>query len=118
MATDLPLASGPQSSNELTRGKNHLGLWVAKHLGFFWLAQYLTRRGLRIICYHGVAIADEHLFRGKLFIDRRVLERRFSYLRNNGYNVVPLSHALEARSQGIELPRSPVVITMDDGWEG
>jgi hypothetical protein len=43
-------------------------LVVAKFFGLFRVARYMTRDGLRIICYHGVAVADEYKYRSRLFI--------------------------------------------------
>src|SRR6266852_3820644 len=37
-------------------------LRVIKLLGLFSLARYVTRDGLRIICYHGFAVAEEYKF--------------------------------------------------------
>jgi peptidoglycan/xylan/chitin deacetylase (PgdA/CDA1 family) len=86
-------------------------------LGLFRVARYITRGGLRIICYHGFALADEHKYRSKLFIKGELFRRRLQYLRNQRYPILSLSEALDALNAG-RLPPCATVITMDDGWRG
>ncbi len=50
-----------------------------------------------------------------LFVTAETLERRLSYLRDNGYNVMSLDAALQALRER-RLPASAVVITFDDGF--
>jgi peptidoglycan/xylan/chitin deacetylase (PgdA/CDA1 family) len=92
-------------------------LQIMRGLGLFHLARYLTRYGLRIICYHGFALADEYEYRGRLFIRDDLFRRRILYLRKQGYPILPLGEALEALSSG-RIPPCATVITMDDGWRG
>ena len=92
-------------------------LIVAKFFGLFQVARYITRDGLRIICYHGVAVAEEYEYRSRLFIRKELFRRRIEYLRCKCYPILPLGEAVEALTQG-PLPPCATVITMDDGWEG
>jgi peptidoglycan/xylan/chitin deacetylase (PgdA/CDA1 family) len=92
-------------------------LQIARALGLFRLARYLTRDGLRIICYHGFALADEYKYRSKLFIRDDLFRRRIAYLQRQGYPILPLGEAVAALGAG-QLPPCAVVITMDDGWRG
>ena len=92
-------------------------LTVAKFLGLFRVARYMTRDGLRIICYHGIAVAEEYKYRSRLFVRIELFRRRIEYLRHKCYPILPLGEALEALDQG-RLPACATVITMDDGWEG
>jgi peptidoglycan/xylan/chitin deacetylase (PgdA/CDA1 family) len=92
-------------------------LIVAKCLGLFNIARYITRDGLRIICYHGVAVAEEYKYRSRLFIRKELFHRRIKYLRCKRYPIVPLGEAVESLAQG-RLPPCATVVTMDDGWEG
>ena len=94
-----------------------LFLHVMKMLGVFWIARYMTRRGLRIICYHGFAVEDEYNFRSTLFIRNQLFRQRVQYLKSQGYPILPLREALEALNTG-HLPPCATVITMDDGWLG
>lgn len=101
----------------LSRSKVRLFLHVMKMLGVFWIARYITRRGLRIICYHGFAVEDEYNFRSTLFIRDELFRRRIQYLKSEGYPILPLREALEALNTE-HLPPCATVITMDDGWLG
>jgi peptidoglycan/xylan/chitin deacetylase (PgdA/CDA1 family) len=92
-------------------------LLVAKLLGLFHIARYLTRDGLRIICYHGVAVAEEYKYRSRLFVRKELFRRRIEYLQRRRYPILPLGEGVEALAQG-RLPPCATVITMDDGWEG
>jgi peptidoglycan/xylan/chitin deacetylase (PgdA/CDA1 family) len=81
------------------------------------MARRLTRRQLRILCYHGFSLGDEAHFRPGLFIDMAVFRRRLSYLQRRGYPIVKLDGALDSLSQGT-LPPGATVITIDDGFYG
>jgi SAM-dependent methyltransferase/peptidoglycan/xylan/chitin deacetylase (PgdA/CDA1 family) len=93
------------------------GLTAAKYLGLFRIARYVSRNGLRIICYHGFAVADEYKFRSKLFIRGELFRRRIEYLRRKRYPILPLGEAVQALGEG-RLPPCATVVTMDDGWRG
>jgi len=93
------------------------GLHIMKFLGVFHLARYVTRNGLRIICYHGFAVAEEYKYRSTLFIRDDLFRRRIAYLKSQGYPILSLSEALEGLNTG-RLPPCATVITMDDGWRG
>jgi peptidoglycan/xylan/chitin deacetylase (PgdA/CDA1 family) len=69
---------------------------------------------LLILCYHGVALEDEHLWRPGLYMQPQTLERRLELLKEGGYSVLPLDEALQRLRAGT-LPRQSVVITFDDG---
>src|SRR3979411_2188291 len=92
-------------------------LYLMKFLGLFRLARHVTRDGLRIICYHGFAVAEEYKYRSTLFIRKELFRRRMKYLRRTDYPILPLSGAIEALSAH-RLPPCATVVTMDDGWRG
>jgi peptidoglycan/xylan/chitin deacetylase (PgdA/CDA1 family) len=92
-------------------------LYLIKYMGLFRVARYLTRRGLRIVCYHGFAVAEEYKYRSTLFIRDEFFRTRIDYLKRNGYPILPLRDALEALAED-RLPPCSTVITMDDGWRG
>jgi len=92
-------------------------LRCAKLLGLFAAARLLTARRLRILCYHGVAIVDEHLFRPGLFMRAETFTRRLRHIAEMEYPVLPLAEAVERLQRGT-LPRCATVITIDDGWYG
>src|SRR5882762_169666 len=87
-------------------------LYLIKFLGLFRLARYVTRHGLRIICYHGFAVAEEHKFRSTLFIRKELFLRRIAHLRRKRFPILRLSAALEALDRD-RLPPCATVITMD-----
>jgi peptidoglycan/xylan/chitin deacetylase (PgdA/CDA1 family) len=91
--------------------------WFCKLTGLFRVARFITGSGLRILCYHGFTLRDEHLFRPSLFITRDQFERRLRYLSESGFPVLPLTAALERLDRGT-LPSCATVITIDDGFYG
>jgi len=72
------------------------------------------QRRLLILCYHGLALDEENLWRPALFISPGRLRERFEMLRLGGYNVVPLGEGLE-RMRTNNLPPRSVALTFDDG---
>jgi len=92
-------------------------LSILRALGGFRLARRLTVSGLRILCYHGVALGDEHRFRPGLFIRPDQLERRLKYLIEARFPVLPLDEALQRLRRG-DLPPCSTVLTFDDGFYG
>jgi peptidoglycan/xylan/chitin deacetylase (PgdA/CDA1 family) len=106
-------ATGAPISRSIIR----LALYLMKFLGLFRLARHVTRHGLRIICYHGFAVAEEYKYRSTLFIRGDFFRKRMEYLRRERYPILPLRDALDALAAG-RPPPCATVITMDDGWRG
>jgi peptidoglycan/xylan/chitin deacetylase (PgdA/CDA1 family) len=92
-------------------------LHLCKWLGLFQVAFLLTRGRLRILCYHGFALADEAEFRPRLFIRPETFQQRIRYLSRKRFPVLSLSKALDCLNEG-SLPPGSVVLTIDDGWAG
>lgn len=90
-------------------------LFAVKCLGGFAIARRLTRRHLKILCYHGFALKDEAVFRPKLFISPEVFEQRMERLRQLGLRVLPLDQAVTQMYEG-RMPDDALVITIDDGF--
>jgi peptidoglycan/xylan/chitin deacetylase (PgdA/CDA1 family) len=88
-----------------------------KHLGVSGtLARSRWRRSrLLILCYHGVALDDEHTWAPGLYISPDRLRRRLEILRDTGCTVLPLAEGLERLYAG-DLPERAVVLTFDDGY--
>jgi peptidoglycan/xylan/chitin deacetylase (PgdA/CDA1 family) len=98
-------------------GAKNLILYVAKYLGLFYLARIVTANGLRILCYHGFSLGDEHLFRPKLFMTEKLFSRRLEKVAQMGFSVINLNDAVNALKSGRKL-RNSLVMTVDDGWQG
>lgn len=92
-----------------------LALRLLRAVGAFRLAGHLTRRDLRVLCYHGFSVGDEHRFRPALFMAPGAFEERLRHLRDRGYPVLPLGEAL-ARLRDGTLPARAVALTIDDGF--
>ena len=92
-----------------------LGLGICRSLGLFAVARWLSRRRLRILCYHGFSVHDESQFLPKLFMNPAKLEKRLRWLARHDFSVLPLGVAVERLALG-RLPPLPTVITFDDGW--
>ncbi len=91
------------------------GFLVLKLTGGFHIARYLTRHGLRILCYHGFSLTDEHEFRPHLFMDLRTFRKRMAFLKEAEFSVLSLAEAVRGLQEGA-LPPDPVVLTFDDGF--
>jgi len=101
----------------LQRAVKRAVLTGLRRSGGFAACRALTRRGLRILCYHGISLADEHVFNGQLFMRPALFRARMRRLVDSGFTVLPLGPAIEALREG-RLPDRAVVLTFDDGWYG
>jgi peptidoglycan/xylan/chitin deacetylase (PgdA/CDA1 family) len=90
-------------------------LYVAKYAGLFRLARRYSAKKLRILCYHGLSLGDEHRFKPGVFMRPKVLRQRLKTLRDRGFPVVSLEEGLEGLARG-DLPPSATVVTFDDGF--
>jgi len=73
------------------------------------------RKRLLVLCWHGISLDDEHLWRSGLYITPAVFRQRLNILAEGAYNVLPLGEALSRLWAG-ELPPRSVAITFDDGF--
>lgn len=91
-------------------------LQVLKHLRVFQTVRdgAWRQRRLLILCYHGIAIDDEHRWSPALYISKTDFEERLKLIQRGGYTVLPLAEALE-RLYAKALPPRSVCITFDDG---
>jgi peptidoglycan/xylan/chitin deacetylase (PgdA/CDA1 family) len=83
----------------------------------FDLSRRLTADVLKIVCYHGFALDDEHEVDPRMFVSAATLRARMALLRDRGYRVISLEEGVERLVRG-ELEPDSVVITTDDGWHG
>jgi peptidoglycan/xylan/chitin deacetylase (PgdA/CDA1 family) len=88
---------------------------LARCLGLFSIAAWLTRKKLRILCYHGFSVTDEHEWFPGVFMTHRLMRERFLHIKRKGYPVLSLEDALRRLSAG-NLPKKAVVLTFDDGF--
>jgi peptidoglycan/xylan/chitin deacetylase (PgdA/CDA1 family) len=84
-------------------------------VGGFAIAQRITRTQLRILCYHGFSIADEHELAPYVFMRPATFARRMCILRKRGLTVISLDEAIERLRAGA-ITNAETVITFDDGW--
>jgi peptidoglycan/xylan/chitin deacetylase (PgdA/CDA1 family) len=90
-------------------------LYVLRVMGVFALARYLTRKQLRILCYHGFSVGDEHEVAPVMFMRGQVFERRMQLLRKRAIPVVTLDEGVKRFTQRT-IANAETVITFDDGW--
>lgn len=73
------------------------------------------RQRLLILCYHGIAMGEEHGSHPEMFLPVEIFAQRMKILTQSGATVLPLGEALRMLQQG-KLPPNSVAITFDDGW--
>lgn len=73
------------------------------------------RSRLLVLCWHGISLDDEHLWRPGLYITPDLFRLRLSDLAEGGYTVLPLDEALGRLWSG-DLPPRSAAITFDDGF--
>jgi len=105
----------PQSA-QIRRITKRLLLYAMRTAGVFAMARRLSRSRLRILCYHGFSIGDQHEYAPIMFMRPAVFARRLALLKRLNYVVLPLAEALEKLHRG-DINRGEVVITIDDGWK-
>lgn len=101
----------------LLRSLKTMSLLALRRVGLFSLVGRTAWRGQRllILCFHGISLADEHLWNSGTYLPREVFAGRLRILRDRGYTVVPFSEGVRQLRAGT-LPRKSVAITFDDGF--
>src|SRR5260370_40200721 len=111
----LPLAIciGLFATPPIPRSIFRFALYLMRFSGLFRLARHVTRDGLRIICYHGFAVAEEYKYRSTLFIRDEFFRKRVEYLRREPHTLFALRGGLDAPAAA-RRPPLPPVLTRDD----
>ena len=91
-------------------------LGISKGLGTFRMLENSRwrRERLTILCYHGIALDDEHLWDPELYMSVEHFRERLQLLAEGGYQVLPLGEAVQ-RLYARDLPPKSAAITFDDG---
>src|SRR5689334_9517985 len=100
----------------LKRDAKIAALMILKASGGFALARAWYRRHPRILCYHGIWLADDGFTGDSMFISARTFERRLDLLAKHSFNVISLDRAVDGLAGRASFPDDSVVITIDDGW--
>ena len=106
----------PENKPLLHRAKQFV-LHIMRAIGMFRVARWLTADKIRILCYHGISLNDEHRFRPALFMRPETFADRIEHLAIKGYPVISLDAACDLLERG-GAENCAVVITIDDGWYG
>ena len=88
-------------------------LSLARLLGGFALARFLTRNGFVVMGWHGVSIEDEHTRFPQYFISPSTLSRRLEFIKKH-FAIISLEEAMKQHASGEIKPRQ-AVLTFDDG---
>ncbi len=73
------------------------------------------RQRLLILCYHGIAMGEEHGSHPEMFLPVETFARRMEILAQSGARVLPLGESLRLLQEE-KLPPNSVALTFDDGW--
>ncbi|MEN6461497.1 MAG: polysaccharide deacetylase family protein, partial [Syntrophomonas sp.] len=79
----------------------------------------LTRdvKGIPILMYHNVSPDSSTGSIGHR-MEPETFDRQMRYLKEHGYHTVDLGAVLDFYQKGTALPEKPIVITLDDGFQG
>ena len=92
-------------------------LRLARALGLFAVAGAVTRKRVKILCYHGIWIGPPPHYGDCLFMAAETFAARMDWLQRSGYRVLTLDEGLRRLQDG-SLGARDVVITIDDAWVG
>lgn len=87
-------------------------LHLLKYSGIFSFAKFYFRNKPRIICYHGFNILDEAEFIPGTFIKKETFIKRLDLLEKMGCEFIELEDIIKSH----KLPKTPVILTFDDGF--
>jgi len=92
-------------------------LTACRHLGLLRMmaSSSWRHRRLLILCYHGLALKDEHQWEPLLYVTPAHFRRRMEMIADGGFTVLHLDSAIGMLKNGA-LPPKSIVITFDDGF--
>ncbi|HET7833220.1 MAG TPA: poly-beta-1,6-N-acetyl-D-glucosamine N-deacetylase PgaB [Gallionella sp.] len=79
------------------------------------VAADLPADGYNVLCYHNV-LDDPLQDPEKYTVSTAALVQQFSWLKENGYQVISVDQLLAARAGGKPLPHKAVMLSFDDGY--
>ena len=79
-----------------------------------WLGFIVSHYTVPILMYH--YINDEEPLRSKLGVSPKTFDRQMRFLRENGYNIIPLEELADLIKNKKKLPSKTVAVTFDDGY--
>jgi peptidoglycan/xylan/chitin deacetylase (PgdA/CDA1 family) len=99
------------------RNAKLLALWAANvvQAQHVMLSTSWRNSRLLILCYHGIALDDEHVWNPFLYVSQAHFRARLELLKELRCNVLSLGEAVERLYAGTLPPRA-VTITFDDGF--
>ena len=109
------MTASESTKPRLRRPMIRIALHIMRLFGAFNFALFLTRRHVRILGYHGIALGDLHIFSPFLFMQESTFRRRLEIVRKRQMNVISLDEAVRGLQAGSGR-RCKVIITIDDGW--
>jgi len=72
-----------------------------------------------ILVYHSMSpyYPSESEYVKKFDVEPDNFDKQMRYLKENGYTVIPFDSLIRYFSDNLSLPKKPIILTFDDGWE-
>lgn len=72
-----------------------------------------SKHGFRVLMYHKLSDSNSD----KLTVKVDVFEKQLLYIKKHNYQPITLEQLIQYHVNGIKLPKKPILITFDDGYE-
>jgi peptidoglycan/xylan/chitin deacetylase (PgdA/CDA1 family) len=72
-----------------------------------------TKEGLPVLMYHKVSQTHNN----GLTVSTEKLRKHFEYLQKKGYSTISFKELEQSQIEKIKLPKKPIIITFDDGYQ-
>ncbi len=84
---------------------------------FYPFSKLLSRKGVRILCYHRVCDLPETKDDMRIYnVPPAAFAQQMAFLSQNGFQVITLEQFVEYKQQNRKPPPKTVIITFDDGY--